>query len=169
MRMSGNAFRSCSLDVFSSIPVRETVRESSESGELPAVRFPPPPPNKRSNCARLANSAMDRVTTWRPPSAVCCLPSVDFANVLRVPGLGLGVLTQLHRALGALEGTAPLDCGNAGEAVLGKGDIVILKKIEAPDRREVQALARKVRSQARKPGVKRSDIKKAVRASRRRG
>jgi hypothetical protein len=42
--MSGNAFCSCSLDVFSSIPVRETVRESSESGEVPAVRFPPPPP-----------------------------------------------------------------------------------------------------------------------------
>ena len=30
IRMSGNAFCSCSLDVFSSIPVRETVRESSE-------------------------------------------------------------------------------------------------------------------------------------------
>jgi hypothetical protein len=42
-RMSGNAFSSCSLDVFSSIPVRETVRESSEPGEQPAVRFPPPP------------------------------------------------------------------------------------------------------------------------------
>ena len=43
IRMSGNAFSSCSLDVFSSIPVRETVRESSERGEQPAVRFPPPP------------------------------------------------------------------------------------------------------------------------------
>jgi hypothetical protein len=42
--MSGNAFCSCSLDVFRSIPVRETVGESSESDELPAVRFPPPPP-----------------------------------------------------------------------------------------------------------------------------
>jgi hypothetical protein len=46
---------------------------------------------------------------------------------------------------------------------------VILKKIEAPDRREFLALARKVRSQTRKAGVKRSDIKKAVRASRLRG
>jgi len=52
--------------------------------------------------------------------------------------------------------------------VMGEGDVVILKKIEAPDRREFLALARKVRSQARKAGVKRSDIKKAVRASRRR-
>jgi hypothetical protein len=34
---------SCSSDVLSSIPVRETVRESSKSVELPAVRFPPPP------------------------------------------------------------------------------------------------------------------------------
>jgi len=53
--------------------------------------------------------------------------------------------------------------------VTGEGDVVILKKIEAPGRREFLALARKVRSQARKAGVKRSDIKKAVRASRRRG
>jgi AbrB family looped-hinge helix DNA binding protein len=53
--------------------------------------------------------------------------------------------------------------------VMGAGDVVILKKIEAPNRREFQALARKVRSQARKAGVKRSDIKKAVRPSRLRG
>ena len=53
--------------------------------------------------------------------------------------------------------------------VMGEGDVVILKKIEAPDRQEFLALARKVRSQARKAGVKRSDLKKAVRASRRRG
>ena len=50
IRMSGNAFCSCSLDVFREIPVRETVRESSEPGELPAVRFPPPPLHKRSDC-----------------------------------------------------------------------------------------------------------------------
>jgi hypothetical protein len=49
------------------------------------------------------------------------------------------------------------------------GPRIILKKIEAPDRQEFLALARKVRSQARKAGVKRSDLKKAVRASRRRG
>ena len=53
--------------------------------------------------------------------------------------------------------------------VMGEGDIVILKKIEAPDRREFLALARKVRGQARRAGMKRSDVKKAVRASRRRG
>jgi len=41
--MSANVFCSCSLDVFSPIPVRETVRESSESGDPPDVRFPPAP------------------------------------------------------------------------------------------------------------------------------
>jgi len=54
IRISANAFCSCSLDVFSSIPVRETVRESSRSGESPAVRFPPPPLLKTSDCLWLA-------------------------------------------------------------------------------------------------------------------
>lgn len=53
--------------------------------------------------------------------------------------------------------------------VMGEGDVVILKKIAAPDRREFLALARKVRGQARRAGTKRSDVKKAVRASCRRG
>jgi len=30
-------------------PVRETVRESFSSGELPAVRFPPPPPRRENS------------------------------------------------------------------------------------------------------------------------
>ena len=50
--------------------------------------------------------------------------------------------------------------------VMGEGDVVILKKIEAPDRQEFRALARKVRGQARRAGMKRSDVKKAVRATR---
>ncbi len=53
--------------------------------------------------------------------------------------------------------------------VMGEGDVVILKKIEAPDRREFLALARKVKGQARRAGMKRSDVKKAVRVVRRRG
>jgi AbrB family looped-hinge helix DNA binding protein len=53
--------------------------------------------------------------------------------------------------------------------VMGEGDVVILKKIEAPDRSEFLALARKVRSQARKAGMKRTDVKSAVRKVRRRG
>jgi len=53
--------------------------------------------------------------------------------------------------------------------VMGEGDVVILKRIEAPDRREFLALSAKVRRQARQAGMKRSDIKKAVRSVRRRG
>ncbi len=53
--------------------------------------------------------------------------------------------------------------------VMGEGDVVILKKIEAPNRREFLALARKARQQARRAGMKRSDIKNAVRKVRRRG
>ena len=51
--------------------------------------------------------------------------------------------------------------------VMGEGDVVILKKIEAPNRREFLALAAKARRQTRRAGMKRSDIKKAVRAVRR--
>jgi hypothetical protein len=40
--MSGNAFSSWSLDVFASIPVRESVRESSKSGVSADVRFKAP-------------------------------------------------------------------------------------------------------------------------------
>ena len=53
--------------------------------------------------------------------------------------------------------------------VMGEGDVVILKKIEAPDRQEFLALAAKVRRQARRAGMKRSDIRKAVRNVRRSG
>ena len=53
--------------------------------------------------------------------------------------------------------------------VMSEGDVVILKKIEAPDRAEFKALAAKVRAQARRAGMKRSDVAKAVRSARRRG
>ena len=52
---------------------------------------------------------------------------------------------------------------------MGEGDVVILKKIEPPDRREFLALAAKVRRQARRAGVKRSDVKDAVKSARRGG
>jgi AbrB family looped-hinge helix DNA binding protein len=53
--------------------------------------------------------------------------------------------------------------------VMGEGDVVIMKKIEAPDRQEFLALARRVRGQARRAGMKRSDVKRGVRSARRRG
>ena len=53
--------------------------------------------------------------------------------------------------------------------VMGEGDVVVLKKIETPDRAEFKALAAEVRAQARRAGMKRSDVAKAVRSARRRG
>jgi AbrB family looped-hinge helix DNA binding protein len=53
--------------------------------------------------------------------------------------------------------------------VMGDGDVVILKKIETPGRREFLALAAKARGQARRAGMKPSDIREAVRSVRRRG
>jgi AbrB family looped-hinge helix DNA binding protein len=53
--------------------------------------------------------------------------------------------------------------------VLGEGDVVILKRIAAPERKEFRALAVKVRGQARRAGLKATDVKAAVREVRRRG
>jgi AbrB family looped-hinge helix DNA binding protein len=53
--------------------------------------------------------------------------------------------------------------------VMGDGDVVILKRISAPTRREFGALSSRVRGQARLAGMKRADIQKAVRSIRRRG
>ena len=61
-----------------------------------------------------------------------------------------------------------LDVG-AQFVVMGDGDVVILKKIETPGRREFLALAAKAKSQARRAGMKPSDIREAVRSVRRRG
>ncbi len=53
--------------------------------------------------------------------------------------------------------------------VMGDGDVVILKRIETPDRREFRALAARARSQAREAGMTRADIREAVRRARKRG
>jgi len=53
--------------------------------------------------------------------------------------------------------------------VMGDGDVVILKRIETPGRREFLALAAKAKGQARRVGMKPSDIREAVRGVRRRG
>jgi AbrB family looped-hinge helix DNA binding protein len=53
--------------------------------------------------------------------------------------------------------------------VMGDGHVVILKKIEAPDRQEFLSLVGKVRGQSRRAGMKRSDVKKAIRTARRHG
>ena len=53
--------------------------------------------------------------------------------------------------------------------VMGDGDIVILKRIETPARGEFRTLAAKLRKQARRAGLKPSDVQRAIRKVRRRG
>jgi AbrB family looped-hinge helix DNA binding protein len=53
--------------------------------------------------------------------------------------------------------------------VLTDADVVILKRIDAPPRSEIRALAAKVRRQARQAGVQAADLKKAIRGVRRHG
>jgi AbrB family looped-hinge helix DNA binding protein len=52
--------------------------------------------------------------------------------------------------------------------VMGDGDVVILKRIEAPARGDFRALAAKVRKQARRAGLKPADVQKALRKVRQR-
>ena len=67
IRRSGNGSCSCSLDVVSSRPVRETGRKSSKSGELPAVRFPPPPLiSSRNHLALISGGFVGCSWTARP-------------------------------------------------------------------------------------------------------
>lgn len=51
-------------------------------------------------------------------------------------------------------------------AVFGEGDSVLLKRIEALDRKRFRALAAEVRRQARRAGMKRADVKAAEEAVR---
>ncbi len=49
--------------------------------------------------------------------------------------------------------------------VVGDNDVVILKSIRPPSTREFDGLIAKARKQARSAGMRRSDIKNAVRAA----
>ena len=51
--------------------------------------------------------------------------------------------------------------------VMGEGDTVVLKRIAVPAKSELRAMLGKVRSQARRVGVKSSDVADAVRRVRR--
>ena len=53
--------------------------------------------------------------------------------------------------------------------VMGDGDVVILKRIDAPARSEFRMLAAKARRQARQAGLKPADVGKIIRKVRRRG
>ena len=68
---------------------------------------------------------------------------------------------EIRKALGLEPG--------ARFVVLSEGDLVILKRIDAPDRSQFRALAAKVRRKARRAGVKPADVRKAIRDLRRSG
>ena len=68
---------------------------------------------------------------------------------------------EIRKALGLEPG--------ARFVVLSEGDLVILKRIDAPARSEVRALAAKVRRKARRAGMKAADVRKAIRDLRRSG
>ena len=51
--------------------------------------------------------------------------------------------------------------------VMGDGDTIVLKRIAVPAKSELRAMLRKVRSQARRAGLKSSDVGDAVRRVRR--
>jgi AbrB family looped-hinge helix DNA binding protein len=51
--------------------------------------------------------------------------------------------------------------------VMGEGDTVVLKRIAVPARSELRAMLTKARSQARRAGLKSSDVGDAVRRVRR--
>lgn len=46
--------------------------------------------------------------------------------------------------------------------VIGEGDVVILKKLEVPAREQLKQLLKESRACARRTGLKRSDISKAI-------
>lgn len=50
--------------------------------------------------------------------------------------------------------------------VLGEGDTVILKAIAPPDRREVLAVLKRARVEAKRAGLKPRDVKAAIREAR---
>lgn len=62
---------------------------------------------------------------------------------------------DVRRALG-------LEVG-AQFVVMGEGDTIVLKRIAVPAKSELRALIGKVRSQARRAGVKRADVAEATR------
>lgn len=53
--------------------------------------------------------------------------------------------------------------------VFSEGDVLLFKRIDAPDRRAVRALAAAARRRAKRAGARPADVRRAVRDARRRG
>lgn len=78
----------------------------------------------------------------------------------RMSSKGQGVIREdVRNALG-------LEVG-AQFVVMGDGDTVVLKRIAVPAKSELRAMLGKVRSQARRAGIKPADVRDAVRRVRR--
>ena len=50
--------------------------------------------------------------------------------------------------------------------VMGKDDVVIFKSIQSPSLKDFSGLLKKVRKQVKKAGIKKSDLDKAIKKSR---
>lgn len=80
---------------------------------------------------------------------------MEALEVTKLSSKGQVVLPQAIRDRLHLEAGAKF-------VVIGEGDIVILKKLEVPAREQLKELLKESRAYARKAGLKRSDISKAI-------
>lgn len=80
---------------------------------------------------------------------------METLEVTKLSSKGQVVLPQAIREKLRLEEGAKF-------VVIGEGDVVILKKLAVPAREELKALLKESRAYARKVGLKRSDIPKAI-------
>ena len=80
---------------------------------------------------------------------------MEAVEVTKLSSKGQVVLPQAIRDRLHLESGAKF-------VVIGEGDIVILKKLEVPAREQLKQLLKESRTYARRTGLKRSDVSKAI-------
>ena len=80
---------------------------------------------------------------------------MEAVEVTKLSSKGQVVLPQ------AIRDRLHLEIG-AKFVVIGEGDVVILKKLEVPGREQLKQLLKDSRAYARKIGLKRSDVSKAI-------
>lgn len=80
---------------------------------------------------------------------------MEAVEVTKLSSKGQVVLPQ------ALRDRLRLETG-AKFVVIGEGDVVILKRLEVPSREHLKQLLKESRVYARRTGLKRSDVSKAI-------
>jgi len=80
---------------------------------------------------------------------------METVEVTRLSSKGQVVLPQAVRDRLGLETGVTF-------VVVGAGDVVILKRLEVPARKQLKELLKQSRAYARRAGLKRSDISKAI-------